>query len=322
MNISKDVNFIRYVYLRGLGFSGSGAVIDWLMSTKKFKINKDIRLIEFHENRSGFEIGKFIREDYSTVDILRVRFKLIISIPAIVLFNIPKKILKLLLAFVYPNLYLHKSHSNESSLRTVVLNLFYTYKFYPKLKYFDFEKWFFSKNRIKKFSNTRMIFDQAIPSDLNIFKLINNCSISFFVFRNPIDILKQRLMVEQKTLNLLFSGPKPLVKSINLENYKEELLTILDTLFAYLKIISSEVSVFPIDFDDFISDQNLQISISRILDIEPKYDFSESKLNNEFLLTIGISGINTEIQVILDEIESMYLIFKNLLKERLDYYLQ
>jgi len=317
MNIFNNIKF-EYVFMRGFGYSGTGAIIDWLLSDNSFHINKNNRLIELNPNRYGYEISKFLNGKYNNKSINLIRFKLFFRIPLMLLYIPLKGISEKLISKFYPKLLFHKSHSIDNSLRTLIVNFIFSFRFYPIFLKADFEKWFLIKNKIKSNDKIKIIFDQAIPYDREVFNLIKSKSISILVYRNPINIIKQRVLVEQKTLDIILKGPnyKKDLNLLSIDKYYNEIESMLSTLKLYHSLAMNEISVIPINFDNFISNGNFQKRFAKLIGINPNYDFNESIINNQRLNSIKYINNDSKILDLLIEIMNIYNEFDKLFADR------
>lgn len=309
------------IYLRGLGYSGTGAVIDWLLSSGQYKINPKIRLIEFHKNLLGFEIERFLNNNYNKRDIFNLRFNIVLQIIRLVFKNPIRTIVRKYINLIYPEYKLHKSHSEELSIRSLVVDFLYSFKFQKSFDMSEFRSWFNLKNNIITKNSQSMIFDQGLPSSMEVYNLVESNAVGFFVYRNPLNIIRQRMLVEKTTFKLFFEGYSKHASEVDLRDFTYSLLKLLGTLEEYESVINNFESILPIEFDEFISNPKIRVNLSKILNISPEYDFGPSMENNFKLKQLKTINLSDEIKSILNLIEYKYDILSKILQERLKKYI-
>jgi hypothetical protein len=299
----------KHILIRGFGNSGAGAVMDWLHDTNSYFIPKYYRFEEFSYRPNTFSIPMFLDNDFNKWTLLKLRLKILTLVFNVIIKRPIRKLLYLSLHGKVSRI--HYSHSVEYSAKSQFNNLYYSFVFDKSISQEKFNDWFNNKINIEQ-NHKPIIFDQGLPTDIRIYRLLEG-AIDFhsvLVLRNPIKIILQRSKTEKKLLEFLKSYEEYNVEVLELDS----IIYILDQITRwyreYIKLIDQGASVLPISFDFFIRDKSYRQKIfaflghsdfneihtlfkpEESLDNDNRLDLVKFKFTNDSNVRVRLNDIN------------------------------
>ena len=262
-----------FVLTRGMGFSGAGFLNEWFIANG-FSVNKGYSLNEIKTRSSNH----FSWVDYLDGKYEDSRYRLLIG--KRILLDLIYRILKFF--FYYPFLDsilnkdfgIHVSHSRSFSVREQFNN------FYPLLNRNDtnivFRNWLVRKFKYINNETKLVLFDNGIPDDERLMKLLIKFIDPFFivVFRDPIIQFVQSIVFYDKYKN----------KSItNIESKIAKFVTEQATKYQmYLEFESQFTSILFVELEKFRDDLSYRENIAKLVFVDRNLiDFESNSIINK-----------------------------------------